>query len=111
MFWNELSMSPIFGAEGQLTHYLGVQKDITEKVFLKEKLRKNEERYTFAMKATREGLWDWSVLTGEALYFARWKSMLGYAENEIKDEFSESPCVSIDVASTFKTIPISGGGI
>jgi diguanylate cyclase (GGDEF)-like protein/PAS domain S-box-containing protein len=89
MFWSELSMSPIFGAEGQLTHYLGVQKDITEKVFLEEKLRKNEERYTFAMKATGEGLWDWSVLTGEAVYFARWKSMLGYAENEIKNEHSE----------------------
>jgi diguanylate cyclase (GGDEF)-like protein/PAS domain S-box-containing protein len=84
-----LSLSPIFNAKEQLTHYLGVQKDITEKVFLEEKLRKSETRYAFAMKATRQGLWDWSVLSGETIHFALWKSMLGYADNEIKDEISE----------------------
>jgi diguanylate cyclase (GGDEF)-like protein/PAS domain S-box-containing protein len=89
IFWNELSLSPIFNAKEQLTHYLGVQKDITEKVFLEEKLRKSETRYAFAMKATRQGLWDWSVLSGETIHFALWKSMLGYADNEIKDEISE----------------------
>ena len=29
MFWNELSMSPIFDNQGKLIHYLGIQKDVT----------------------------------------------------------------------------------
>jgi PAS domain S-box-containing protein len=31
LFWNELSISPIFDGKGQLTHYVGIQKDVTEK--------------------------------------------------------------------------------
>ena len=89
VFWNELSMVPIFGAKGQLTHYLGVQKDITEKVFLKGKLQRIEDRYTLAMKGSRDGLWDWNILPNKTYLSPRWKSMLGYTENEIKNDFSE----------------------
>ena len=31
-FWNELSLSPVFSENGELTHYVGVQKDVTEQV-------------------------------------------------------------------------------
>lgn len=37
MFWNELSMSPIFDSEGELTHYIGIQKDVTDRVLAEEK--------------------------------------------------------------------------
>lgn len=29
-FWNELSLSPVFDEAGELTHYIGVQNDVTE---------------------------------------------------------------------------------
>jgi len=38
MFWNELSMSPIFNFEGKVSHYLGIQKDVTNKVLTEEKI-------------------------------------------------------------------------
>lgn len=31
-FWNELSISPVFNQQDQLMYYIGVQKDVTEKV-------------------------------------------------------------------------------
>lgn len=31
-FWNELSLSPVFSQEGALTHYIGVQKDVTKQI-------------------------------------------------------------------------------
>jgi diguanylate cyclase (GGDEF)-like protein/PAS domain S-box-containing protein len=52
-------------------------------------LQESEERYMFAMKGTEDGLWDWNVLTGEVLYSDRWKSMLGYREDEIRANISE----------------------
>jgi len=37
-FWNELSISPIKNDLGEVTHFIGIQKDVTEKVELKYKL-------------------------------------------------------------------------
>ncbi|WP_068994379.1 sensor domain-containing diguanylate cyclase [Kangiella sediminilitoris] len=37
-FWNELSLSPVFSDEGELTHYIGVQKDATERVNQRKKI-------------------------------------------------------------------------
>ncbi|MHC9510989.1 diguanylate cyclase [Kangiella sp. M94] len=41
-FWSELSISPVFSDGGQLTHYIAVQKDVTERV---EKERSIQERH------------------------------------------------------------------
>jgi PAS domain S-box-containing protein len=32
MFWNEFSLSPVFGQYGQLQYFVGVQEDVTEKI-------------------------------------------------------------------------------
>lgn len=37
MFWNELSITPIFDDQNQLTYFIGVQKDVTELMQLREK--------------------------------------------------------------------------
>lgn len=39
MFWNELSITPIFNEQDQLTYFIGVQKDVTELMNLREKNR------------------------------------------------------------------------
>lgn len=41
MFWNELSISPVCNAIGQLTHYIGIQKDVTAKVLLEQHLHQS----------------------------------------------------------------------
>ncbi|MEA3404377.1 MAG: EAL domain-containing protein [Pseudomonadota bacterium] len=35
------------------------------------------------------GVWDWDLLTNQVTYSKKWKSMLGYAEDEIGNDFSE----------------------
>jgi PAS domain S-box-containing protein len=32
LFWNELSITPVFNDDDQLTYYIGIQKDITDRV-------------------------------------------------------------------------------
>jgi two-component system sporulation sensor kinase C len=41
-FWNELSLLPISDDNGQLTHYVGIQTDVTEHVDLELALRESE---------------------------------------------------------------------
>lgn len=47
------------------------------------RLYRNEELFSQAMRGANDGLWDWSLETDEIYYSPRWKSLLGYSENEI----------------------------
>ena len=42
-FWNELSLSPIFNRDGQLTHFVGIQTDVTARVEFEAALRESEK--------------------------------------------------------------------
>jgi len=52
-------------------------------------LMESEERWKFALEGSGDGVWDWNIQTGEAHYSKRWKEMLGFAENEVRNEASE----------------------
>ena len=43
-FWNDLSISPIYDNSGNLTHFVGIQTDITERKVAQEALRYQQEQ-------------------------------------------------------------------
>jgi two-component system sporulation sensor kinase C len=43
LFWNELALSPIRNRDGELTHVVGIQMDVTERVELETALRESEK--------------------------------------------------------------------
>ena len=43
LFWNDLTITPLYNDQGSLTHFIGVQSDVTQQkkaVFLKDQIRK-----------------------------------------------------------------------
>lgn len=54
-----------------------------------EMLRESEFRWKFAIEGTGDGLWDWSINEGRVFFSKRWKTMLGYEEDEISGTLDE----------------------
>nr|WP_279355685.1 transporter substrate-binding domain-containing protein [Fundidesulfovibrio agrisoli] len=56
---------------------------------LLEALRMSDERWQFALEGAGAGVWDWNVATGKVFFSDRWKSMLGFAPHELRDNFEQ----------------------
>lgn len=51
-FWNELTVSPVLDGEGKLTHFIGVQNDVTARVAAETALQESEARLRAIATAT-----------------------------------------------------------
>ena len=51
-------------------------------------LSDSEFRWKYALEGAGDGVWDWNCKTGTVVFSRRWKEMLGYAEDELRDEMA-----------------------
>jgi PAS domain S-box-containing protein len=45
LFWNRVSIAPVYDSDGELTNYIGFQEDITDRKESEQQLRRNERRF------------------------------------------------------------------
>jgi PAS domain S-box-containing protein len=50
-------------------------------------LKEREERLALVTERANDGIWDWNLQTNECYFSPRWKTMLGYAEQELPNRF------------------------
>ncbi|MBP0020116.1 MAG: response regulator [Cyanobacteria bacterium SBLK] len=50
-FWSELSLSPVHDAQGDVTHFIGIQSDVSNRISVKEELVRAKETADAANKA------------------------------------------------------------
>jgi PAS domain S-box-containing protein len=61
-----------------------ILQDVTSDRAAAQVLRDSEERLALAVAGAIEGVWDWNLETDAVVYSARWKQMLGYADEDIE---------------------------
>ncbi len=74
--------------DGKVVKLFGTFQDITKLKQIEESLKESEERFNLAMKASKDGIFDWNLATNEIYYSPGWKSILGYEYDEIPNDFS-----------------------
>ncbi|MEA5514485.1 PAS domain S-box protein [Nodularia sp. UHCC 0506] len=81
-FWNELSISPIHNENGQLTHFVGIQNDISDRQKVEAALREKEERWQLVIEANQDAIWDWNIITNQTFRSAKWSELLQDEEHQ-----------------------------
>ncbi len=71
-----------------ILYYL-LQYDTKQILQQNEKLIEQEKRWNFAIEGVGDGVWDWNIKTNEVYFSKNWKTMLGYKEDEIKNDYIE----------------------
>jgi diguanylate cyclase (GGDEF)-like protein/PAS domain S-box-containing protein len=98
-FWNEVSLSPIRNGDGEVTHYIGVQRDISRRV---EAERERDER---RRQLKQQAHYDW--LTGLPNR-ARFREELREAVEAYRHNGVESAVMFLDL-DNFKQVNDSFG--
>jgi diguanylate cyclase (GGDEF)-like protein/PAS domain S-box-containing protein len=78
-FWNEVSISPIFDDKGALTHFVGIQHDITERKTRQLQLRMTEQVFNQA----REGITITDASANIVMVNRAFTEITGYAGADV----------------------------
>ena len=91
---------------GQPIRFVGTMMDITERKQIEEALQESKSRYDIAMQFSKDGLYDWNLITNEIYYSPGWKKMVGYENEELINDFSvwELLTEPKDVKNTMKMV-------
>jgi PAS domain S-box-containing protein len=78
----------IFDADGNVIALEGFISDVTKTKHMEIALTESDERFNLAMEASRDGIFDWNLVTNAIYYSPGWKKMLGYPYHELPNDFS-----------------------
>ncbi len=81
-FWNELTVNPILDADARVSHILGIQNDVTDRVEREQQLRGMLERERFAFEFAQLGTFDLDVRDGRIQCSDIMRRLLGLAPGE-----------------------------
>lgn len=85
LMWQESSVTGIAGPDGSLGYFIAIMVDITNRRQAEHQLRLNEERLKLALFASRQGLYDLDLITGQVYTSPEYNNMLGYTYEELKE--------------------------
>ena len=87
-FYGASAQQETFGLSGQefvnlLAQWIGSEMSRQRS---EAALAKTQERYELALLGSKDGLWDWDIVSNEVINSPRWKAMLGYADHELPND-------------------------
>ncbi|NET33905.1 MAG: PAS domain S-box protein [Cyanothece sp. SIO1E1] len=79
LFWNELHIAPIYDTNGQVTHFVGVQTDITARHRIETALRENQRFIQQIIDTTPNTLYIYDLVSQNITYLnCQIAEILGY---------------------------------
>jgi PAS domain S-box-containing protein len=86
MFLNRVTLSPVRDASGTVTHFIGIQDDVTAQREAEKAYLQGQERLLAATEGAHIGIYELNIATGEAYLSPAWRKYLGYGDADPADE-------------------------
>ncbi|MBC7654204.1 MAG: PAS domain S-box protein [Oligoflexus sp.] len=83
----ELSIIPV--KQGDTEFFCSFIRDISDRKRSEEALKSSQELWQFALEGAGDGVWEFNFETKEVFFSKQYKKMLGYEEEEFKNEINE----------------------
>lgn len=78
-----LSVTALRDLEGNVTGFLCIGSDITDRKLAQEALRQSEQRFQLIVKVTNDAVWDWDLVTNTVWWNEGIKTLFGYGADEV----------------------------
>jgi PAS domain S-box-containing protein len=86
--WTRTICRPVT-VDGKVVKLSGTFQDVTQRKKAEEKYTESALKLRQAVEAGNVGLWDWDLVTNRVYYSAEWKRQIGFADDEITNDFEE----------------------
>jgi PAS domain S-box-containing protein len=86
LFWNELSIAPIYDDQQQLTHYIGTLRDISRRKQTQEALRLSQQNLEDAQRVAQAGSFVMDQVAGTWTSTATLDRILGIGPDFVRDK-------------------------
>ncbi len=77
-FWLELDIVPLADDAGRYTHWVSVERDITERKRTEDLVALHEERVRLVSQATHDVIWDWDLVRQRVWWNDAIQSLFGH---------------------------------
>lgn len=78
----EIDIVPLANQAGKYTHWVAVQRDVTERKRAEEARRLSDERFRLVSKATNDVIWDWDLVANKIWWSDAITTLYGHPFNE-----------------------------
>ncbi|HQS57863.1 MAG: hypothetical protein B7Y56_05670 [Gallionellales bacterium 35-53-114] len=87
LYWNDLTLSPVRNNGGDITHYIGVCNDVTERTRVERDAEASKERLRRGQFFANIGTWEWHIRSGDLFWTERIAPLFGYPVGELDTSY------------------------
>lgn len=84
MFWLELDIVPVADETGWYTHWVAIERDITERKAAEAALKESGDRFRLLASAAKDCIWDWDVVTDNIWWNEGFETLFGFDRSAVE---------------------------
>lgn len=83
-FWLELDIVPVADETGWYTHWVAIERDVTERKAAEAALKESGDRFRLLASAAQDCIWDWDTVTDNIWWNEGFETLFGFDRSTVE---------------------------